>query len=270
MTASSITLQEAMDRFVQADVTGDAGRMRHAGHCMEALAEYLLHCSDLFHDAEMREEGPPMEWEQALDSHMAELFEGDLAPVPDLGNAPLAKLDPEHVRDFLAWFLLREVAADGDIIREYADILRAWFDFLYEKGWWRGTTRISFMAVLADVEPDAVRAARAARVLFHFVRHGGGVPPRLRGQRFSRFIEGHARISAIDHTRICFRFDSQDIEIGPVTLPNIIAGLLQVGDVLDIELGLRGDIWVIVDIGPLYPACVYMEAEEFDLPEKTS
>lgn len=259
-----------MDQLVQADVAGDAGRTRHVDHCMEVLAEYLLQCSDLFQDAEMQEETPILDWEQGLDTHMEELFEGDIAAVPDLGNVPLAKLDPEHIRDFLAWFMLREVAADSDIIGTYAATLRAWFGFMHEKGWWDDTTRMSFLSVLAEVEPDAVRAAKAARVLFHFVRHGGGVPPRLRGQRFSRFVEGHARIAAIDAAHVWFRFDSQDVEIGPIALPKIILELLQAGDVLDIELGLRGDVWMIVDIGPLYPGCIYMEAEEFEFTEKAS
>jgi len=38
--------------------------------------------------------------------------------------------------------------------------------------------------------------------------------------------------------------------------------------VIDIELGLRDDVWNIVDVGPVYPAVIYVAAEEMTLPDK--
>jgi len=46
--------------------------------------------------------------------------------------------------------------------------------------------------------------------------------------------------------------------------------LLKPGDVLDVELGLRSDVWMMVDIGPVYPASVYVEAEAFEPLHKVS
>jgi hypothetical protein len=40
--------------------------------------------------------------------------------------------------------------------------------------------------------------------------------------------------------------------------------------VLDVELGSRGGTWMIVDIGPVYPGEIYVDADEFEIPEKLS
>jgi len=53
-------------------------------------------------------------------------------------------------------------------------------------------------------------------------------------------------------------------------LPAPILALIEVGDVFDVEMGLRGDSWVMVDIGPVYPRCVYVDVEEYQGLEKIS
>jgi len=112
--------------------------------------------------------------------------------------------------------------------------------------------------------------ARLSRVLFHFVRSGGGVSPRMRSKRFSRFVEGHGRVVSIKENEIVFDFDNMQEKIGPVALPKVILDMIEESDVFDVELGLRGDAWVIVDIGPVYPASVYVEVEEYQGLDKRS
>jgi len=262
------TLQDAMDDFVQGGQLPDATE-QHAETCMDALAHYLLHYSDLFQDPEGEEEPDFAEWEENLEQQMARMLEGDVEPALDLGHMPLADLDPDHVRDFIGWFILRE-SGDAEVIEAYAEVLRSWFGFLVARGMWRREESVSFEQVIDEVVPEAVRTAKAARVLYHFVRQGGGVPPRLRGQRFSEFAEGHARVASIRQGALWFVFDNHEGEIGPVALPKVILNMVAEGDVFDLELGLRGDTWVLVDIGPIYPACVYVEAEEYQDLDKIS
>ncbi|MCF6208927.1 MAG: hypothetical protein L3J61_06055 [Ghiorsea sp.] len=122
---------------------------------------------------------------------------------------------------------------------------------------------------MQDTLPDAKRAAIAAHLLLYHIRLGGGVSPRLRGTRFSSFKEGHARIAQIKTNELWLSFDSEPEKlIGPIMLPEAILQQLREGDVIDIELGLRDDVWNIVDIGPVYPAIVYVPAEEMALPDK--
>jgi len=115
-----------------------------------------------------------------------------------------------------------------------------------------------------------MRASQAARLLFHYVRLGGGVSPRNRGKRFEQFVEGHARVSKLEKGSIHLCFDNKQLEIGPVSLPEEIVRHLKCSDVLGIELGSRGGVWMIVDIGPVYPNEVYVDADEFEIPEKLS
>ncbi len=238
---------------------------------MDALADYLVHYSDLFQDEFVEAEEPGLaDWEEALEAQMAELLEGDTDAEAELHGLELARLEPEHMRDFFGWYLLRELGDDATGIEACADTMREWLDFVRARGGMEQARWLEFLAVVNDMAAECVRTARAMRLLFHYVRLGGGVSPRLRGQRFSRFVEGHARVLALDEQHAWLGFDSQSERIGPVPVAREIAGLLREGDVLDTELGLRGNVWVMVDIGPVYPASVYVEAEEFGPPGKVS
>jgi len=266
------TLQESMDIFIR-DLTSNHQADNHfvlyAEECLEALAQYLVHFSDLFKDQDMSDDADYAEWEQGLEEHMAKLLDGDVEPVGDLGALPLDKLDPEHLRDFLGWFVLRETS-DAEVLHAYAKALIAWVAFIYARSWWSQVEYSGFAEILADVGPAAERTARVSQVLYHFVRSGTGVSPRLRKQRFSRFVEGHGRVAAIEKGFLRFNFENHGKDIGPVVLPQVVLDLIELGDVFDIELGLRGDSWVMVDVGPVYPRCVYVEVEEYQGLEKLS
>jgi len=283
------TLQETMDAFIRKTAGDQPAALLHAEQCMEALTSYLLHFSDLFGDREMQDESEYAEWEEHLEAQMNDLLQGDIEMVGDLGALPLQALDPEHLRDFLGWYLLRETG-DAELIQVSADTLQAWVEFTYACDWWRQSEYLGFKDMLSDVTPAAVRVARLSQVLFHYVRSGVGVPPRLRGQRFSRFVEGHGRVAEIADGGLYLNFENQieqigsdktdsdktdsdktgSEKIGPVLLPRPVLSLTELGDVFDIELGLRGDSWVMVDIGPVYPRCVYVEVEEYTGLEKIS
>lgn len=261
-----------MDAFIRQSASEKAGQMpllQHVEQCMDAFTRYLLHFSDLFQDQDMPEGDDYADWEASLEAHMADLLQGDVEPSGDMGSLPLKSLDPEHLRDFLGWFMLRETG-DAELIQAYADTLNAWIAFIHASGWWNQNEYLEFSEILDDVVPAATRAARLSQVLFHFVRSGTGVPPRLRGQRFSRFVEGHGRVSEVADGGVHFNFENQGEHVGPVMLPQVILDLIEAGDVFDLELGLRGDSWVIVDIGPVYPHCVYVEVEEYRGLEKIS
>ena len=264
-------LQDAMDSFVRERMKqgGEAGAL--AEECMEGLADYLVHYSDLFRDELAEAEEPQLaDWEEALEAQMNELMDGDMDAGPELHGLELAQLEPEHMRDFFGWYLLREIGDDATGIEAYAETVRDWLAFMRKQGDLDQARHLEFMAVVNDMADECVRAARAMRLLFHYVRLGGGGSPRLRGQRFSRFVEGHARVLSLGEHQVWLGFDSQSERIGPVPVAREIAALLREGDVLDVELGLRGDVWLMVDIGPVYPASVYVEAEEFGPPGKVS
>jgi len=265
-------LQGSMDAFVQklsADREADSQTLIHTEQCFEALAQYLIHFSDLFKDQDFSDSEEYAEWEQGLEEHMSKLLDGDVEPACDLGQLELGKLDPEHLRDFLGWFVLRETS-DADVLHAYANVLIGWIEFMHARDWLNQSEYLGFSEILADVGPASERTARVSQVLFHFVRSGTGVSPRLRAQRFSRFVEGHARASVIEKGALHFNFENQGEAIGPVMLPQVVLNLIEVGDVFDIELGLRGDSWVMVDVGPVYPQCVYVEVEEYQGLDKLS
>lgn len=261
-----ISVQEAMDRFLFQQ--HEAGSDEPVESTMEHFIDYLLYYSDLFQDPEEPDDSALAEWEAALEQYMEQLFEGDTEQAPDIGGLPLSQLDGEHLRDFIGWYLLREPGVDSLELERHVEVMRQWIEFMHAKGWLDHEHYHVFLGTVQETATESIRAVKAARLLLHFVRLGAGVPPRLRGQRFSSFVEGHARIVAIDDGAIRLNFDNQERMIGPVVLPEEIRRYLQPGDVLDVELGERDGHWMIVDIGPVYPASVYVEAEELRLPDK--
>ncbi|MFC1536528.1 hypothetical protein ACFL48_01780 [Pseudomonadota bacterium] len=268
---TDMAVQEAMDQFVTS--RSDKPSMPFsAERCMEMFAEYLLHYSDLYQDGEMVDEDELQEWEAALGEYVENLFEsdGESEQAAELGSLPVSMLEPEHFRDFIGWALLREAGITSLEVEGYADVLINWIAYLHKRHWLSSERNITFLEAVQEIKDESMRASQAARLLFHYVRLGGGVSPRNRGKRFEQFIEGHARIYGLEKKSISLRFDNKNLEIGPVALPEEIARHLKCGDVLDIELGSRGGTWLIVDIGPVYPSEVYVDADEFEIPEKLS
>lgn len=262
-------VQEAMDQFLLEDSSAkDSDNAME--QCMEMFAEYLLHYSDLYQDDEVWDEEEVQEWEAALGQYVENLFDGDAEQAVELGSLPVSRLEPEHFRDFLGWFVLREPGISSLEVESQAELLLRWVKFLHDKHWVKSESYILFLETIEETKDEAMRAAQAARLLFHYVRLGGGVSPRHRGKRFDQFVEGHARISKLNKGSVTLQFDNKKMEIGPVALPEEISHHLKCGDVLDIELGSREGTWLIVDIGPVYPNEVYVDADEFEVPEKLS
>lgn len=219
----------------------------------------------------MEEEESAQDWEESLDSFVTQLMQGDHEQEhpPFLEELPLDRLTGEYLRDFIAWHLLREPSVNSLMVQDCTEILLKWLAFIHKHHQMDDAKYDHTSGMLQDALPDAKRAVIAAHLLLYHIRLGGGTPPRLRGQRFELFKEGHARIAKIEEGELWLSFDNDpDTLIGPVNLPETILQQLRSGDVIDIELGQRGDVWNIVDIGPVYPAAVYVAAEEMDLPDK--
>ncbi len=271
---TNTAVQEAMDQFVMS-CSDRVVTPFPVERCMEMFAEYLLHYSDLYQDGEMVEQDELQEWETALGEYVESLLDGnasepDVEHVAELGNLPVSMLEPEHFRDFVGWSLLREVGITSLEVEGCADVLLNWVSYLHKRQWLDSEKHIAFLESIQEMKDESMRASQAARLLFHYVRLGGGVSPRNRGKRFEQFIEGHARIFRLERGSASLRFDNKNLEIGPVALPDEITRHLKCGDVIDVELGCRGGAWMIVDVGPVYPSEVYVDADEFEIPEKLS
>jgi len=260
-------LQEAIDSFIRQQHEQGLQTTASVEACFDLFADYLLCFSDLFHDDEEESEDIA-DWEKDLQDHMEELLSGDVERQPDLGLLKCSDLAIGHLSDFVGWYLPHTLVADVPLIGEYCRYLREWLSFTHARGWLRREDYADLISALVEQEPESVRVVTAAQLLFHYVRQGRGISPRLRAQRFSRFHEGYARIVELQEQRAWLQFDGHPSPIGPVILANEIIRFLRVGDVLDLELGLRGDTWLLVDIGPIYPNSVYVEAEELQLNEK--
>jgi len=263
--SSMMTVQEAIDQFDAASIAADRMHGQEVERCLDAFSAYLLHFSDLFHDDEHLDEGAMEEWEESLGAYMEQLFEGDVEPSQDLGGLTLNQLDPEHVHDFLAWFILRETEGDQEAVQICGRVMLEWIEYLAGRGWIDMADKIGFLDSIRDAVEVGQRVAKAARLLLRFVRMGSSMPEAMRTVPFSDFVEGHARVHRIEGRGVSLSFDEDAPEVGPIELPDEIVALLREGDVMDVEVGRRGDVWQMVDIGPVYPASVHVEPELFGI-----
>jgi len=267
-----VKVRDAMDQFLDSlcRQESDTYQRQDVETCFDMFAEFLAYYSNLFQDRAETEETSLDDWEEALEGYIEKLFDGDLDAAPDLGGLFLTLLDAQHFRDFLGWHILREPNASSVMVNTFAQVLQAWIDFMYQQDWLSDEQKSAWSDTLDDVLLDASNAATAAHLLLYYVRLGSGVAPRLRGQRFDAFVEGHARIEKIDveHKTVFLGFDNQDSPVVPIVLPLEIINYLHLGDVLDVEMGQRGGQWIMVDIGPVYPSSVYMDADELKVPDK--
>ena len=268
----SMTLQESFDSFLlhlqnDDDITPEA--LAQHERIFQLFSEYLIYYSDLFQSEEIEENTNPQAWEASLESFIDQLIQGDQDHTPSLEGLAFSRIDGEYLRDFIAWHVLRDPAVDSLMVQQAAETLHAWLDHAKDHAWLDKKVLQHWQDMIQDTLPDAKRAAMAAHLLLYHIRLGGGISPRLRGKRFETFKEGHARIAQVTEHELWLAFDNAPkAMIGPVTLPKTILQQLRVGDVIDIELGKREGVWSIVDIGPVYPAIVYVAAEEMALPDK--
>ncbi len=268
----NLTLQESFDHFLlHLQNTGDNTAETLAQHeqVFQWLSEYLIYYSDLF-QAEGEETPSNLQvWEESLDNFIEQLIQGEYDSPPSLEGLPFDRIDGDYLRDFLAWHLLREPSVNSLMVQHATETLLSWLDHAKNQLWLDKDTLQHWQDVIQDTLPDAKRAAIAAHLLLYHIRLGGGVAPRLRGKRFETFKEGHARVAQVSESELWLTFDNAPKSmIGPVVLPKTILQHLRVGDVIDVELGKREGVWMIVDIGPVYPAVVYVPAEEMALPDK--
>jgi hypothetical protein len=263
--STMMTVQDAMDQFGAASIAADKAHGQEVERCLDAFAAYLLHFSDLFQDDEYLDEEAMEEWEESLGAYMEQLFEGDVEPSQDLGSLTLNQLDPEHVHDYLAWFILRETEGDREAVQICGRVMQEWVEYLASRNWIDTTDKVAFLDSIRDAVEEGQRVAKAARLLLRFVRMGSGMTEEVRAVPFSDFVEGHARLHRIKGNSVILRFEEEGPLIGPIVLPEEIIALLREGDVMDVEVGRRGETWQMVDIGPVYPASVHVEPEVFGI-----
>jgi len=269
---TDVKVQDAMDQFLDLLCRDEKEifQRKDVEACFEMLAEFLAYYSNLFQAQEEPEAISLDDWEEALEGYVEKLFDGDMESAADLAGLTLSMLDGEHFRDFLGWYVLREPNVSSVMVQTFSSVLQAWIVFMYEHQWLNCEQRDTLYGLVADVTVVASDAVTAAHLLLYYVRLGAGVAPRLRGKRFDAFVEGHARIERLDATQktVFLGFDNQESPVVPIVLPLEIMNHLHQGDVLDVEMGQRGGQWIMVDIGPVYPACIYMEADELKVPDK--
>ncbi|MDQ6962672.1 MAG: hypothetical protein Q9M28_09130 [Mariprofundaceae bacterium] len=262
-------LQDAIERFLERKWRISNQEGNSAEQCMQALGHYLLYFSDLYHDQDDTEfnfndeKEDAAEWEQELEEVFREKMDDEETPSWSLGGLDSTNLEASHLREFIGWYLPRmscENEMMQDFCREVEDLCKDFHQqnvidqHLYQ----------DFISTIMEMKPEAMRVIKASQLLLHFVRWGSNLSRQDQALPISQFVEGHARLKRIQGQKLWWSFDDEEKQIGPVIVDQFIVDLLYAGDVLNVQLAQRGEQWQMVDIGPLYPRSIYVEAESYD------
>jgi len=265
-----ITMQQSLERFVHLhyDTNREAGQV--AETCVNLLSDYLQSWSGLFQYGEGGGDVEPQDWERELDEKMMQMFKGDTAPpAADLGALSIDQFDEEHLREFIGWYLLKDMAFDSLMLKGVLDMLRQWLHFALRQ---RALDKAQYQLLLDTLEetaPDAERATIAAHALQKLVVSGSlYAVPAAKSTVIECLLSATARISVAEEGEPCSHWlavDEVEADRLPITLPNALHPYLQQGDVLQLCLAQHADGEArLVESGALFPASTWVDAVMMD------
>ncbi len=260
-----LTMQQSMERFVHHRYHNGREPGQIAEACMNLLSDYLQNWSGLFQAENIHDEVTPQDWEQELDDKMVQWLDGDTEPLPDLGALTIAQMDEEHLREFVGWYLIKDMALSSNQAREILDTLQAWVAFCQRNHSLNRTLGKKFDDLLQQVIPETVRAVTAAHALLQMVQSGQLSPPHPSNSRtLQGFVSGMARLMPAGSSTTASHllvFDDQEVTPIPILLPTALHPLLQAGDVLHIYLAAYSDgSYRLVDGGAIFPSSTWLDA----------
>ncbi len=262
-----VTVQQSLERFVHQRYDSNRQSGREAEACANLLADYLQMWSGLLsHEWREGEEDAPEEWERELDAKMEQMLGGDATPSQaDLGSLALDQLDEEHLREFVGWYLLKDLALDSPSLRGVLEMLRQWIDFAYRQRGLGRTLHRRFVETFEECAPEAERAVVAAHALQRLVLSGALY---ARSAQDSSMIEcllsATARVGVARCGDPCTHWlsvDEVEADRLPVTLPEALHPYIRSGDVVQVSLAQHADGAIrLVESGAIFPASTWVDA----------
>jgi len=265
-----ITMQQSLERFVHLhyDANREAGQV--AETCVNLLSDYLQAWSGLFQYGEGGSELELQDWERDLDDQMMQMFKGDTAPpAVDLGSLSIDQFDEEHLREFIGWYLLKDMAFDSLMLKGVLDMLQQWLHFALRQ---RALSKENYqllIEILQETAPEAERATIAAHALQRLVLSGSLYPlSAAKSPAIECLFAATARISVAEAGEPCSHWlavDEAEADRLPITLPKALHPYLQQGDVLQLCLAQHADGEArLVESGALFPASTWVDAVMMD------
>jgi hypothetical protein len=148
--------------------------------------------------------------------------------------------------EFLGYFMIRKVAASGELLRASGTVMGRLVAWLAEHGELSPEVAHEAQQRARAAAHDLPRAARLAEILFDAVESA----PRINVDRLddTDYIEDELTISRVEPERVWFEDD-----IGPVEVPKAASDLARAGWTVSLALGRVRGQWRIVQVGGVYP-----------------
>jgi len=265
-----ITMQQSLERFVHLHYDSNRQAGQVAETCANLLSDYLQSWSGLFQYEGAGDDFDAQDWERDLDDKMMQMFNGDTAPpAVDLGAFSIDQFDEEHLREFIGWYLLKDMAFDSLMLKGVLGMLQQWIDFALRQRALSKKQHQLFMDTLHETAPEAERATIAAHALQKLVLSGSLYSrPAAESTVIECLLAATARISVAEPGEPCSHWlgvDEVEADRLPITLPNALHAYFQQGDVLQLCLAQHADGEArLVESGAIFPASTWVDAVMMD------
>jgi len=250
--SEGLTLFDLFEEFLD---SLDDGERRQAERWINLFKSYLATYGGIAVEEEEWAEEEGEDW-PAPEPDLEDEDEGDAA-APWL-FVPVDRLGADHVADFLGWYLVQYVvlttAEAGEAVAWVGRVLESFHRAV-------GNTsgrRKDFDDLLQSLANDLPRVVQAKEVLTHAVQSGTMLPPFVRGRRVEGFQAGYFTVVEVGERGVLFDEVDRGTQLGPLPLPQYLKDLLRIGDTLNLELGLRGGVWSLLEVGHIYPPCIFI------------
>ncbi len=152
----------------------------------------------------------------------------------------------DSVGEFLSYFMIRKVAASGDLLRASGTVTGKLMDWLAEHGAVSPEAARDARRQARAAARDLPRAARLASILLDAI--GSEPPVSVETLGAQDYIEDELMISSVEPGSLWF-----DDDIGPVKVPKTASDLARPGWMISLALGRIRNQWRILEVGNVYP-----------------
>ncbi len=165
-------------------------------------------------------------------------------------TADTTELHDGQVADFLEWFLIRKVIGPSWLNTSAPGILKKYFKWLFQKGLLDENSIGEITEVTKKASKDLPRVEKAASMFYNlckFFRYKEVFDAK-------DYKEGYGEVVRISGDKIYVLFEADNKETGPIQVTKEIAQLLKKGDMVNLVVCRKGNIWYPIESGNVYPA----------------
>ena len=165
-------------------------------------------------------------------------------------TADTKEMNEGHISDFLEWFLIKKVIGPVWMNTSAPGIIQKYIKWLHKNGLLAEGIIDDVIKITKKAAKDLPRVEKAASLLYELCIENRGKFS-LDNFKYEDYMEGYGEIIGIEEDNLYLNYD--DEKIGPIHITKEIAGYLKEGDIVNLVVRRKGNLWYPLEVGNVYP-----------------